>query len=728
MKTSEPKADLVLVGGGHAHVLALRKISMRRPQGLRITLVSESEFTPYSGMLPGLVAGHYGYEDTHIDLARFCKSLGVRFVRAEACGLNISDQTLLLKARPSLGFDLLSINLGSQPNTAAVPGAAEYALPVKPVAHFYRHWQKLEQDLQRAAGDSVRRLVIVGGGAGSIELALAIAHRLPAGSATLELVCGSLLLESYNAVARRSVRRALAACDITVTEQCKVQRVEPQHLIVGQGTSIAYDHLIWCTAAAPPDWLGSTELPRDERGFLLTEDTLQVLGFENIFAVGDVAVQMRHPRPRAGVYAVRQGPVLAENLVREYQKQPLREHRPQQRFLSLLSLGEKRAVADKAWFFASGSWIWRWKDAIDRKFMRLFTDIPQMIVTEEQGDTMHCGGCGAKLPAGMLREALQALALDFPSVVDEADFGDDAAVLETAPGHVLVQSVDSLRELVDDPWLMGRIAALHALSDIHAMGARPHSCLTSISLPYGAASAQSRDLQQLMCGAMWEMAQVGCRLLGGHSIEGPELTIGFTVNGEIEQGKLLAKTGARPGAKLVLTKALGTGVLFAAHAEGGADGRDIQAAIETMLLSNAAAAEIALHQGVQACTDVTGFGLLGHLLEMLQGTVGMRAKVSLGQISLLSGVSKCFDAGFRSTLYPGNRAAVASRVELADEVDLEMTLPLYDPQTSGGLLLAVSAKNLEDVLSSLKLAGYDQASCIGELQSAARDLPVLIAP
>ena len=716
MNFAAPKLDLVFVGGGHAHALALRKLAMNPPAGARLTLISSASHTPYSGMLPGLVAGHYSFEETHIDLQRFCAALGVRFVCAEMVGLEPQAKRILLKDRPPLGYDLLSINIGSQPDILSIPGAAQHATPVKPVSGFYQRWCQLEQQVRDNSSGVSADITLVGGGAGSVELALAMGYRLGADAVKIRLVCGGGLLQDYNKGAIRAVRRSLRQQGIDVIENTRIASVESNQLLTESGESLAYTEVVWCTAAAAPAWLLEAGLSCDGQGFLEVEDTLQVLGQDHIFAAGDVATQVNHPRPKAGVYAVRQGPVLADNLRAMVKGEALRRYRPQKRFLSLLSLGDRRAVADRGFFWASGAWVWRWKDAIDRKFMARFSDLPAAMKppTGEVPSVMHCGGCGAKLPAGMLREVLADMALAFPAVVDSSGFNDDAAVLDQHPGKILVQSVDSLRELIDDPWVMGRVAALHALSDIHAMGARPHSCLAQITIPYASPQLQKRDLALLMHGALTEMERVDCQLIGGHSLEGPELAVGFTVNGELERERLLHKTAVKAGDRLVLTRPLGTGVLFAALMQGGADGRWIRSAVSSMLEGNAAAAEIAGQFGIRACTDITGFGLAGHLLEMLQGQ-SLQARLQLSSIPLLPGARELFSSGYASTLEPGNREAAAGELEnesIGSEASLQA---LFDPQTSGGLLLAVEPGKLSPLLKALGEAGCGRAVEIGEL-------------
>ena len=707
------RRDLLLLGGGHTHALALRMLAMKPPPGLRMTLVSDTAFAPYSGMLPGLVAGHYAFEEAHIDLRRFCAARGVRFVEARAAGIDVATGRVALEGRPALEYDLLSINIGAQPELDSVPGAREYAMPVKPVGTFYRRWQQLERRLKEAPEHSAR-IVLVGGGAGSVELALAMRHRLGEGP-EITLLCGESLLPGYNRGARETVRRQCRRVGIQLRESARVTAVDAGEAAVNDTDVVSFDELVWCTGAVPVSWLKNTGMPLDDRGFLKVDDTLQVTGFPGVFAAGDVAIQTRHPRPRAGVFAVRQAPILAKNLAALAQRRPLSKHRPQHRFLSLLSLGEQRAVADRGFLWASGAWVWRWKDRIDRRFMEQFDELPPPMEAPASGPDMHCGGCGAKLPASLLRGALAEVASVFPRNIAPEQLRDDAAILEWPAGKPLVQSVDTLRALVDDPWLMGRITAVHALSDLYAMGATPHSAQVHVCLAYAAPALQSRELVQLMSGLVAELSAADCRLVGGHSMEGPELSLGLTING-IPGQMTLPKTGARAGDRLLLTKPLGTGVIFAAAMVGRAGGAALAAAIASMLRSNRDAAALAAEYRVNACTDVTGFGLAGHLQEMLEA--GQQARLDPGALPLLEGAAELWQAGFRSTLHAGNEAS-ANLTE-------EWPPALFDPQTSGGLLLALPAARAATLLRALQDCGHDAAD-IGEVVSRPVDSAAISA-
>jgi len=722
VKTVTPlSADLVLVGGGHAHALVLRQFAMRPVEGLRITLVSPSSHTPYSGMLPGLVAGHYSFEEAHIDLERLCAWAGVRFVCAAATALDPHARRLRLDGRPAIAYDLLSLDIGSQPDLDSVPGARQYAIPVKPVASLWQRWQALENSLARG-----ERVAVVGGGAGSVELILAMAHPLAGRQVSFDLYCGaSTILADYNVRARRSVERALERAGITVHCNSRVEAVGPNELTLPNGRTGQFDHLYWCTAAASSPWLAASGLATDERGFLAVRDTLQSLDDDRVFAAGDCATQLNHPRPKAGVFAVRQGPVLADNLRASLLGQSLRNYRPQRRFLSLLSLGGKNATADRGTLSVTGDWVWRWKDRIDRTFMTRFSELPAMgnvhsldrLPAAEDDEQAPCGGCGAKVGARSLASTLGQLAEEYPGVAAASEPGDDVARLAVSES-VIYQSVDVLRSMVADPWLMGKIAANHALSDLYASGVRPGAAQALVTLPYASASLLQRDLYQLLSGALAVLAAADCPLSGGHSMQGPEAQLGFALTGVAMRGDgaTLVKQGLNSGDRLILTKPLGTGVLFAAHMQQRADGRHIQAAIDAMLQSNAAAAGVAIDQALQCATDITGFGLLGHIGEMLQAQQGVR--IDLSSLPALPGAIEATLAGIRSTLYAENLEACSSLLATPLPEGPEAAL-LFDPQTSGGLLLAVDARSCAELLAALEQAGC-AGTCIGEVTESGR--------
>lgn len=718
---SEISKELVLVGGGHAHVLVLRQWGMSPLPGVRVTLISPATHTPYSGMLPGLVAGHYSFDEAHIDLARLCQWAGVRYVKGQVAAINPSEKTLTLIDRPQYRYDLLSVDTGSVPELDSVPGARRWSVPVKPVADFWQRWQGFDVSDTET---EVRRIAVVGGGAGSVELVMAMANSLAGTQVGFELFCGSdEILAGYNSSARRSVEKALAQLNIGLRVNARVVSVKEKQLCLSDGSEHPFDDLFWCTGAAASEFVSSSGLQKDERGFLAIDDTLRSLNDDSVFAGGDVATQVDNPRPKAGVYAVRQGPVLAQNLRNTLLGKPLIKHIPQSGFLSLLSLGGKAATANWGMFHATGNWVWRWKDRIDREFMGRFEDLPAVMDSSSSNFTaasyvptqMPCGGCGAKIGSATLAGVLTELKDEFPDHCPNGREADDTAIVSGYGSGDLVQSVDVLREIVSDPWLMGQIAANHALSDLYASGAKPLSALATVTLPFANAAIQGRELKHYLSGALHEFEKVDCKLLGGHSLQGQELNLGFVVNGtpiSIEQG-LIGKTGLQPGDVLILTKALGTGALFAGHMRLEANSADVDAAIVSMAQSSFAAAKLAVQYRASAATDVTGFGLLGHLLEMLAPELG--ATLFLSDVPLLPGALNMVEQGTFSTMHEVNAQAKISLGFVAPEANLNIIDLLVDPQTSGGLLLGVAAEAAADLCADLKRAGYDQSAIIGKV-------------
>jgi selenide, water dikinase len=739
---AELSKDLVLVGGGHSHALALRMLAMKPVEGLRITLISPSSHTPYSGMLPGLIAGHYVFEDTHIDLSRLCQWAGVRFICAEVTGLDTENRRLTLGNRPPVGYDLLSLDIGSQPELESVPGAAEFAVPVKPVATLWQRWQALDQQLatHNREQEQPYRIGIVGGGAGSVELALAIAHRISENdyrNVAIDLWCGANeILNAYNSRARATVMGELAVQGVKVHLDARVARVSQEEIEFSNGECAGYGTLFWCTGGSAAAWIKTSGLETDEQGFLAIDETLQSLSDPRVFGAGDIATLISDPRPKAGVYAVRQAPVLAYNLRATLFGKRLQVFRPQRRFLSLLSLGAKHAVADKGLFTAKGKWVWRWKDRIDREFMQRFSGLSvdmgnpaaELLPENDPNPQLNCGGCGAKVGAQTLSNVLEDLSGAYPEHCTGNN--DDAAAipLDSSPSQAVqpvLQSIDILRQIVADPWVMGRIAANHALSDLYACGARPVSALAAMTLPFATAGMLERDLRQLLAGALEEFSAVNCKLTGGHSMQGSELQLGFTVNGvPIKSETVLGKTGLREGDALVLTKPLGTGTLFAAHMQLAADGRDISAAVDSMMQSNYLAARLAVEHGAHACTDITGFGLLGHLKEMLGK--GWRARLRLRDIPLIAG-ARCSLAQDRvSTAHWDNVASYGHVLKLEADVDRPLANIVFDPQTSGGLLIALPAENAERLSHALLEGGHPQASIIGSVESTGQGVAQIV--
>jgi len=732
--------DLVLVGGGHSHVAVLKRFGMRPMPGVRLTMICRETHTPYSGMLPGLVAGHYAFDDAHIDLGPLCRFAGARFYHDEAIDLDLDGQSVQCRGRPPVRYDILSINVGSTPRTADVAGAAGNVVPVKPINQFMAQCDAMiGRVLARSSGV---RIGVVGAGAGGVELLLALQFRLrhefrARGRAddhvTYALFSDSSeILRGHNAHARRIFDRVLRERNIRIFTGSAVIKVSPGRLTTADATEHLLDEVLWATAAGAAPWLAASGLQVDALGFIAVNDALQSLSHPAVFAAGDIAAVLNHPRPKSGVFAVRQGPPLTDNLRRALSGRTLRPFRPQRRFLSLITTGDKYAVASRGHWALEGRMMWRWKDHIDRRFMRAYSELPEMAppartvvasgvadaaaIKEISAIAMRCGGCGAKVGSTVLESALRPLQpFSRPDILIGLDAPDDAAVVAVPPGKVMVHSVDYFRAFIEDPYLFGQIAANHSLSDIFAMGADPQSALAIVSVPFGLEAKVEDLLSQLMAGALKVLNEAETALIGGHTSEGAELAMGFAVNGLADRERLLRKGGMRPGDRLILTKPLGTGTLLAADMRGKAKGRWIDAALASMVQSNRPAA-ICLHQhGATACTDVTGFGLLGHLVEMTRPS-GVDVAVMLSALPFLDGALETVRMGILSTLQPQNARLRRAVRDAADSAQDERLPLIFDPQTAGGLLASIPPEHVDACQAALRRLGYQRAAVIGTVK------------
>lgn len=359
-------ADIVLVGGGHAHVHVLKALG----RSARVTLITRDLATPYSGMLPGVVAGIYAAKDAHIDLVRLAAATGARLVHAEAVGLDRANKRVVIAGGAPVPYDVVSIDVGIAPALSGITGAAEHATAVKPIGSFL---EKLDDLLARAKRpDGPRRIVVIGGGAGGVELLLSLQTRLAreAGAAfSFALVTDGEMLSLHNARVRAAFRRVFAERNIVTYEHARACAITATAIELQNGETIAADAVLVTTDAAAPDWFDDTGLALDAKGFIAVNAGLQSMNDPDVFAAGDCA-SLPSPREKAGVYAVRAGPPLAANLRRRARSEPLKPWHPQRRHLALISTGERTAIASRGVFKAEGAWLWTLKDWIDRRWMR----------------------------------------------------------------------------------------------------------------------------------------------------------------------------------------------------------------------------------------------------------------------------------------------------------------------------------------------------------------------
>ena len=707
--------DVVLIGGGHTHALVLRKWGMSPLPGARLTVINPGPTAPYSGMLPGSVAGHYSRDELDIDLVRLARFAGARVIMAKATGIDREAKLIYVTGRTPIAYDIASIDVGIHSDMSEILGFAEHAVPVKPLEVLSQHWPNY---LNQVKGTT--NLAVIGGGVAGVEIALAMMHALQSKNvkATLNLIEAGEILGSVAPRAKAKLLQRLADYNVSLLPNSKVAEVTADSIKLESGESIASKFTLGAAGARPYGWLAKLGLELHE-GYIVVDEMLRSSD-PTIFAAGDCSHLPDHPRPKAGVFAVRAAPVLWHNLRAALSGNKLRAFRPQSDYLKLISLGSQSALAEKFGFAFSGEAFWRWKNKIDQTFMAKFYEYPAMKLEKlpselalgvdevlADGKPM-CGGCGAKVGRDVLSRVLKTLPhADRDDVLSRP--GDDAAIMRYGD-HYQVITTDHLRAFTEDVALQARIAAVHALGDIWAMGAQAQTVLSTIILPRMSADMQERYLTEIMTAASEVFIAQGAEIVGGHTSLGSELTIGFTITGICER-EPIQLSGGQAGDALILTKPIGTGTLLAAEMSMKARGEDAVAALNAMKQDQAAAA--AILQDAHAMTDVTGFGLAGHLLGICEAS-SCGAQLDLNTIPLLVGAEKLAEQGIRSTLYPDN-FRVASQMEIAEPESARATL-LFDPQTAGGLLAAVNAESADEKITQLQDAGYD-AHKIGFLVS-----------
>ncbi len=354
--------QLLLVGGGHSHLAVLRSFGEAPPAGARLALLSPSRHAFYSGMVPGVVAGHYRPGDCRIDLGALAARAGARFFLDSADGVDPARREVTTVRGERLRYDVLSLDTGSSAGEPA--GAAEHVLRVRPVEQFLAGWERLREWAKRG---EVRRIAVIGGGAAGVEVLLAMRHGLAGVAAEFALFSELPILAGHGG--RRRMARILGERDVPVHSGRKVLAAGKNGLELEGGERFEAQAAVWATGAYAPSWIARSGLATDARGFIAVSDTLQSRSRPEIFAAGDVATVTGGPTLKSGVFAVRQGPVLARNLRRALAGEAPERFRSPARSLALISCGDRYAVASWGGLALEGAWVWRWKDRIDRRFV-----------------------------------------------------------------------------------------------------------------------------------------------------------------------------------------------------------------------------------------------------------------------------------------------------------------------------------------------------------------------
>ena len=736
------KRTVALLGIGHTNAHIVRMWKMKPMPDARLVCISNHAVATYSGMLPGVLAGQYPAARMEIDLVRLCASARARLVLDNVVGVEAQSQQIHFSGRPPLRYDVLSIGIGSVPSMQGVDAKSGVLLPIKPMQTFLSRLKKRLKKLRPIAQDRPLKIAIVGGGAGGVEIAFCLPKRIEQelegskfSQCELHLIQGSdrLVPGMYDATAT-AVESELRARNVRIHFGRRVTKVRAKGVTLaavdGDAELFPFDLVLWATSATAPPLLRKLEMATDDRGFLRTKNTLESVSDHRVFVVGDSGTIDDVERPKAGIFAVRQGPILYNNIKNTLLRRANDVFEPQKDYLKLLNTGDGRAIGEYLGRTFFSKWAFHWKDYIDSKFIDKYQDysLPKMTAkANEHADQtpMRCLGCGGKVSPSVLSRVFERLEIrQRQEIVVGLDSADDAAVVKMS-GQTAV-TTDFFAAPLDDPFLFGRMAALNSLSDAWAMNAEPVAALAMATLPFATIRnehLQEELLHELLSGAIHEFEKSNVSLVGGHTIEGPRTLLGFTILADQVAESAWKKSGLQKGDVLVLTKPLGAGVLLAAHMQAQCDASSYISLMRHLVEGNRVAAEIASNHKLSAATDVTGFGLAGHLYEMLKASK-VSAELSLENLNVLPGALGFVEQGFESTLAPANRvvenwfdAQIGLSGELASRYEL-----LFDPQTCGGLLLGISASKVDALVSELQLAGT-KATMIGSIKKMKQDQP-----
>ncbi|WP_017293241.1 FAD-dependent oxidoreductase [Geminocystis herdmanii] len=368
--------NLVLVGGGHSHSIVLKLWSKKKVSGVKVTLISNVKNTPYSGMLPEYISGFYSYEDSHINLVKLAEVAGIELIIDEVINIDADKKIVSCQSGLKISFDVLSLDIGSRPEKSQIKGANLYGIPIKPIPLFLEKWHKIIDLADNKPHDKMI-LTIIGGGAGGVELALNIHHKLTkilsAENLTINLIHrGKRIISNHSLSMSKKLTKILEQNQVNIYLNEEVKSIDSQKITLFSGKNIDSDYNFLVTQACAPNWLKNSSIETDTQGFIMVKNTLQSVNYPYIFASGDIANIRDYPCPKAGVFAVKQGMPLYQNLCNFLTKKSLTLYYPQKNYLNIIGTGNKNAVASWGNICVQSPLIWYWKQYLDNNFMKQF--------------------------------------------------------------------------------------------------------------------------------------------------------------------------------------------------------------------------------------------------------------------------------------------------------------------------------------------------------------------
>ena len=677
--------QLVLIGGGHANVQVLKKLCMNSIKGLHTILISEHFDATYSGMTPGYIHADFSKEEISIDLQRLCFNAEATFIKDKVIKLDTNHRELQLQNSPVVNYDLLSINTGSISNarTINIENSSTKCFFVKPISSLVKNLSQIDQIIK----NKKNKIAIIGGGIASYELAFSLKRRYE--SPLKIIIVGKKILKEKNLNKKTKNDLKKIAEKLNIEEYTgEVISISEKYLILNNGDKIECDLSLVCTGASIESWLLQSNLSKDEKGFIKVNNCLLSTNDKNIFITGDACSIENKPKPKSGVMAVRQGEILKENIFLKLTGKNLKEFKPQKNWLYLIGTYKNYALLNYFFLSFHSRWCWRLKVWIDRNFINNFRFTNNLRMTKRsyelknfKNTKMYCQGCGSKVAKNTL--------INYIKKTSDNIYLNDSSIVNNKSLQIL-QTIDHIKLFSSlNPFDFGKISYLHSQNDILAAGGKAKSLSVSLSVPFSENFVEKFYLEYFMEGIKFEANKNDCVISSGHSYQSQEPGITLTLNGEIESN--FSKNSAKVGDLIYLSKPLGTGYLLAAYFNnsGKLSSNDFERILNSLKKGNFYAVNSARNSGSQTMTDISGFGLSSHLIDICLSS-SLSSELILSPDMLINSNIDLLKE-FKSTGFKNNYKSSRDYIKISENHPLKNIL--FDPQTNGPMLIAINKQN-----------------------------------
>ncbi len=738
---------LVLVGAGDAHLHILQKFENKPFSHLQIYFISDSFYKTHNRMLPGYIAGHFSFTESHIDLVALTNRGGIHFIYNSLKKIDPVEKILTLDNGVEIYYDLLSLNLGSRVSLSQQISSTT-AISINPLTEFFKSLEQLINEITQKT--KVYQLAIVGAEIDAIEIALAIQHRVleelnkkVKALETFQLTIftpENKILSQFNPRIRNIFSAFLEKKGVTVFTNQQVTSVGKDELICENKNVFKADKVLFCTQTSSDEWIRNSNLKLDKNEFVCVNDYLQSVSSSDIFAVGDIkstgaSIENKNI-PKVQVYATKQGITLYKNIKNCLKEKKLKKYIPQKSYFYYVSTGDKYAVLLWKKLHLKGRLIWKLKTIRDKNFIRKYNNTNfienknveikssffkknKTIVYHQTGQTVKKLATARELSTRLLDQSLEKLSQHFSS--ENSIFSDKK--FSTTNNYSIgqkkyLQSIHFLNECLPDPYLFGKLVANHCISSIYAGGGKPINAFSIVSLKKATDNIVKDSFEKMLLGANDIFSKDQVKIIGGHSRQGEEENgLGFSVTGTAITNPKIA---IEYGHSLVLTKPLGTGSLLLALQQNKIKGSWYENLLQHFLQSNKTAAEILNKSSYSFCSYVAGKGFLDSIFHNLPPSYHL--EINVRNMPFLDGFEELNSSTKEVNFSEEEVNFSKNRMSFLKDTSIKFSNTQYntffEPQTCGGFVIILASKNAINLVNQLHAAGYHKAAIVGKLKLA----------